>query len=97
MMFVCDCSEQTAAMVAASGSLLSLALVFFFIPHIPKKKPSEDPSHSVIDLRSMLQLICLPGVGIIMAIKLVCGIPIGILQSMFSGRSSINSALPPKT
>ena len=80
--------------MAACGSLLSLLLVIFFIPYIPKQKEEEDKSSkSVINLQAIFRLILLPGVGIIMCIKLVCGIPIGILQSMFSGEEPTNFLL----
>ena len=79
--------------MAACGSLLSLLLVIFFIPYIPKQKEEDKSSKSVINLQAIFRLILLPGVGIIMCIKLVCGIPIGILQSMFSGEEPTNFLL----
>lgn len=79
--------EQSAALLAAGGSLLSVLLVVLFIPHIPKSLPkkSEPESNGLLaGLKGIFHLFFLPGVGILLMIKLICGIPIGIVQSMFS-------------
>jgi len=75
--------EHASALLAALGSGLSLVLVFLFIPQV-RKQQKEPKSQTVIDLKKILGLLFLPGVGSLMLIKTVCGIPIGILQSMFS-------------
>ncbi len=81
-------SEQAAALVAAGGSVVSLLLVFLLIPHIPKKvvTPSAKRSagRSLLSPSAILRLFSLPGVTLLLLIKTVCGVPIGILQSMFS-------------
>ena len=74
--------EHAAALLAAAGSTLSLALVLLFIPEF-SKQPTEKTA-AVLDLKKILGLLTLPKVGSLMLIKTVCGIPIGILQSMFS-------------
>ena len=35
-------------------------------------------------MAAITRLLALPGVGVLLLIKTVCGVPIGILQSMFS-------------
>merc|ERR1711953_39864 len=75
--------EHMAALLAAVGSGLSLVLVLLFIPQV-RKQQKEPKSQTVFDLKKILGLLFLPGVGSLMLIKTVCGIPIGILQSMFS-------------
>lgn len=83
--------EQTAALFAAFGSLLSIILVLIFIPHIPKTKSSASKdSNSTTgaglfdNLSAITKIVFLPNVGFLLFLKLVCGIPIGVLQSMFS-------------
>lgn len=80
--------------MAAAGSVLSLLLVALFIPHFPKSQdrkknddsnPADEEGGSVMDFGKIVNLILVPGAGTILLIKLVCGTPIGILQSMFSG------------
>eukprot|EP00093_Oithona_nana_P003961 03961.XXX_132492_128891_1 [CDS] Oithona nana genome sequencing. len=87
-------NEQTSSLLAACGSLLSVILVLLFIPHIPKnqelKKRKASPSNEnqskgfLQNIAVIGKLFFLPGVGILLVVKLVGGIPIGILQSMFS-------------
>ena len=92
-------NEQTASLIAALGSLLSIILVLLFIPHIPKnsyesrkriiepKSKAEKSKESKGFLENIAvigKLFCLPGVGILLTVKLIGGVPIGILQSMFS-------------
>ena len=74
--------EQEAALVAAAGSLVSLILVLAFIPNVPK--PSTSKSSSVLNVKEILQLLFCPGVFLLLCLKLISGVPIGILQSMFS-------------
>jgi len=83
-------SEQTASLFAAFGSLLSIILVITFIPHIPKttktspKDGSSDSKGLLRNIGAITKIIFLPNVGFLLFLKLVCGIPIGVLQSMFS-------------
>jgi len=81
--------EHAAALVSAMGSALSLALVVIYVPNIAKqevkeedKKPSS--SLSVLNVKEILSLLLIPEAGTLLLIKTVCGIPIGIFQSMFS-------------
>ena len=74
--------EHAAALLAAIGSTLSLILVIVFIPEF--KKQEADKKAAILDLKKILGLLTLPRVGSLMLIKTVCGVPIGILQSMFS-------------
>jgi len=39
---------------------------------------------SIFSVAAITRLLALPGVGVLLLIKTVCGVPIGILQSMFS-------------
>ncbi len=80
-------SEQFASLLAAGGSLLSVILVLVFIPYVPRQKvveKSETKPESVLNISKIFGLIFAPGVTMLLLIKLVCGIPIGIIQSMFS-------------
>lgn len=74
--------EQAAALLAASGAFLSLVLVVVFVPNIKKERKQQDKG--IMDLKKMGGLVCLPAVRGILLIKAICGIPISILQSMFS-------------
>jgi len=85
--------EQQASLVSAFGSIVSLLLVYLFIPHVPKKKQhvkskkttdQKESGQSLFSVSAITRLLALPGVGILLLIKTVCGVPIGILQSMFS-------------
>ena len=87
VIFSLSFSEQFASLLAASGSLLSVILVLVFIPYVPKQKmveKSEEKSESVLNMSKIFGLIFAPGVTMLLLIKLICGIPIGIIQSMFS-------------
>ena len=82
-------------MFAAFGSLLSIILVLIFIPHIPKTKSSASKdSNSTTgaglfdNLSAITKIVFLPNVGFLLFLKLVCGIPIGVLQSMFSSKEN---------
>lgn len=75
--------EHAAALVACCGSVVSLVLVIQFVPEF--QKPQEEESKTAIfDVKKILGLFTLPGVGTLMLVKTVCGIPLGIFQSMFS-------------
>ena len=94
-MFIFFFSEQTAALFAAFGSLLSIILVLIFIPHIPKTKSlaSKDSNSTTgaglfDNLSAITKIVFLPNVGFLLFLKLVCGIPIGVLQSMFSSKEN---------
>ena len=76
--------EHLAALVACLGSTLSLLLVIFFVPEFQKPAEEEDGKAAVFDLKKILGLLTIPGVGSLILIKTVCGIPLGIFQSMFS-------------
>ena len=90
-------SEQFASLLAAIGSLISVILVLIFVPYVPKQNPDikvdkksdaavdEQKAESVLNFRKIFGLIFAPGVTILLLIKLVSGVPIGIIQSMFSG------------
>ena len=39
----------------------------------------------MLDVKKILGLLLVPKAASLLAIKAVCGIPIGVLQSMFSG------------
>ncbi|XP_023340071.1 solute carrier family 22 member 18 isoform X2 [Eurytemora carolleeae] len=74
--------EQSSALLSALGSLFSLILVIIFVPQINKQtKPKES---NLLHLKKMSGLIVKPEVRGLLLIKTICGIPIGILQSMFA-------------
>jgi len=79
--------EQASALVAAAGSLLSLLLVIVFIPNVKRQQTDskeDTSSKSVLNLGEIAKLLFRPGVAMLLSIKLMSGVPIGILQSMFS-------------
>ena len=80
--------EQTAALLAATGALVSLVLVILFFPEIPKKRKEERSTAGVLNVKKILELLFIPKAAALLVIKTFCGIPIGILQSMFSGITS---------
>ena len=49
-----------------------------------KTKDQKGADHSLFSVSAITRLLALPGVGVLLLIKTVCGVPIGILQSMFS-------------
>merc|ERR1712123_109299 len=75
--------EYAAAFLAAAGSSVSLVLVILYVPNIPKQIKA-DSNQSVLNLKKIFGLILLPKAGSLLLVKTVCGIPIGIMQSMFS-------------
>jgi len=77
-------SEQTASLFAACGSILSLILVLFFIPSF-KKDQSKGSEKNPWKISEIFNLAFSSEVRSILIVKLICGIPIGVLQSMFSG------------
>jgi OCT family organic cation transporter-like MFS transporter 18 len=89
--------EQSAALFAAAGSFLSVILVVIFIPRIPKTKAKgyaiEESSSGgmIVNVKEIGKLFFVPDVGFLLTIKLICGIPIGVIQSMFSSKKT---ALP---
>ena len=63
----------------------SLALVVYYVPEVPKKKQDTSQEQgSVLNIKKIGSLLLLPRAGPLLILKTVCGIPIGILQSMFS-------------
>ena len=75
--------EYAAAFLAAAGSSFSLLLVILYVPNIPKQV-QPDSDQSVLNFKKIFSLILLPKAGALLLVKTVCGIPIGIMQSMFS-------------
>merc|ERR1712013_23564 len=73
--------EYAAAFLAAGGSSLSLALVIWYVPNIPKQVQPKS-NQSVLNLQKIFGLILLPKAGSLLLVKTVCGIPIGIMQSI---------------
>jgi OCT family organic cation transporter-like MFS transporter 18 len=75
--------EYAAAFLAAAGSSISLLLVILYVPNIPKQV-QPDSNQSVLNFKKIFSLILQPKAGSLLLVKTVCGIPIGIMQSMFS-------------
>ncbi len=87
--------------MAASGSLLSLALLLLFIPSgsgdaAKKKNKDSESSSSVMNLSAIARAASSPGVPGLLAVKLACAVPIGVLQSMFSAVAMEQFGLPPE-
>ena len=49
-----------------------------------KTTDQKESGQSLFSVSAITRLLALPGVGVLLLIKTVCGVPIGILQSMFS-------------
>lgn len=78
-------SEQTAAFVACIGSVLSIGVVWVFVPQRTKKSQGKESSGSaVFSLKKILALVTAPGAGFLLFIRMLAGLPIGVFQSMFS-------------
>ncbi|CAH1774902.1 unnamed protein product, partial [Owenia fusiformis] len=82
-------SEQTAALVAAAGSVLSILIVLIFIPKQTKMahvevKASEKSASSIFSIKKIMSLLAQPGALVLLTVKAVSGVPIGIFQSMFA-------------
>lgn len=84
-------SEQFAAGVAAGLCLLTIVVVFIFVPANTKdpQKSTLDSKEkrkngNVFDFGAILSLLKIPEVFFIVALKTVVGIPAGIFHSMFS-------------
>merc|ERR1712106_917257 len=75
--------EYAAAFLAAAGSSVSLVLVILYVPNIPKQV-EPDTNQSVLNIKKIFSLLLLPKAGALLLVKTVCGVPIGIMQSMFS-------------
>lgn len=78
-------SEQAAAFVACIGSVLSIGVVWVFVPQRTKKSQGKESSGSaVFSLKKILALVTAPGAGFLLFIRMLAGLPIGVFQSMFS-------------
>jgi len=75
--------EYAAAFLSAGGSCISLILVILYVPNIPKQV-QPDQNQSVLNLKKIFSLILLPKASSLLLVKTVVGIPVGIMQSMFS-------------
>ena len=97
--------EQASSLLAAGGSILSIILVLIFVPSIPKqnktktvidhsnatnKMVNESKTGLIKNAKEILKLFLIPGVGFLLVLKMICGIPIGVLQSMFSSKLHIS-------
>ena len=49
-----------------------------------KTTDQKESGQSLFSVSAITRLLALPGVGVLLLIETVCGVPIGILQSMFS-------------
>jgi len=76
--------EHSAAVVSALGSCLSLVLILLYVPNIKKEQEEKEEKSSVFNVKEILALLLIPEAKVILLMKSICGLPIGILQSMFS-------------
>lgn len=75
---------EFAAFVAFIGSVISICLVFMFVPKQTKKVQVEEKSGSaLLDWKKWLSLIMSPGALFLLTLRIATGTPIGIFQSMF--------------
>lgn len=75
---------EFAAFVAFIGSVISICLVFMFVPKQTKKVQVEEKSGSaLLDWKKWLSLIMSPGALFLLTLRVATGTPIGIFQSMF--------------
>ena len=47
---------------------------------------TETKTGLVKNAKEIMKLFLIPGVGFLLVLKMICGIPIGVLQSMFSSK-----------
>merc|ERR1712156_914295 len=73
--------EHAAAWLAALGSAVSLVLVIYFVPEVPR--PREEKGDSVLNIAKIGALLLIPKARNLLILKTICGVPIGVLQSMF--------------
>ncbi|KAM3876834.1 solute carrier family 22 member 18 [Diretmus argenteus] len=82
--------ETFAACFAALGSAVSLMLVVKFIPKSTKAQAprnntdSESKNKSIFNLGEIARIMTFPGVTRTFSVKIICGLPAGIFQVMFS-------------
>ncbi|XP_046897850.1 solute carrier family 22 member 18 [Hypomesus transpacificus] len=82
--------ETFTACVAASGSFVSLVLVWKFIPKNTKPQAQGDKTDgelrekNIFNLREITRLMRFPNVTKTFTIKIISGLPAGIFQVMFS-------------
>ena len=100
-------SPQCAALVAAALSALCVLAVFLFVPPRTKKVAVEDepdgvaPTSNRLGISSNFHAITKlknnPRVPFLLFVRIVTGIPLGVIQSMFSLISIETFGADPKT
>ena len=50
---------------------------------------TESKTGLIKNAKEIMKLFFIPGVGFLLVLKMICGIPIGVLQSMFSSKLHI--------
>jgi len=86
--------EHAAAWLAAGGAALSLCIVVYWVPEVPRER--RDQGESVLNLKKIGALVLIPRARNLLLLKTICGIPIGVLQSMFSLIAMDQFSLPPE-
>ncbi|XP_067951001.1 solute carrier family 22 member 18-like [Watersipora subatra] len=77
--------EEAAAMTATVGSLISMLTVIYYIPkHVKHVRTEEQSVANVFSFGEIARLMANREAAFLLIIKTVVGIPIGILQSVFS-------------
>ena len=51
---------------------------------------TESKTGLIKNAKEIMKLFLIPGVGFLLVLKMICGIPIGVLQSMFSSKLHIS-------
>lgn len=76
--------EESSAMVAFIGSLLSVVLVQMFVPRNTKTVTTEAHTDGgLLNFQKWKSLITAPGALFLLILRIATGIPIGVFQSMF--------------
>ncbi|XP_040568658.1 solute carrier family 22 member 18 [Lepeophtheirus salmonis] len=73
--------DQNCALLAGIGSFISLGLVYFFVPDIPKVHKKKE---NIFNFKKIIKPLLVSKSCLLLVIKLLCGLPLGIFQSMFS-------------
>ena len=74
--------------------MLNVAALARFVPEVPR--PREEKGDSVLNIAKIGALLLIPRARNLLLLKTICGVPIGVLQSMFSLIAMEQFQLPPE-